>query len=144
MESKRKYLSRSEEKPTILRASSPIWATEASLARTRDRGAFYSAPRGLAARSRVLARLVSLAQIGELVCRLEPTLRIFCKEVSILNSLRKQPTFLDATTGLISQGNDIWVVKQIFPAARTIRSITQSHVISILLKGLFAKRMEIV
>ena len=43
-----------------LRASSPIWASEASLARTRERA------RGLAARSRVLARLVSLAQIGVL------------------------------------------------------------------------------
>ena len=40
-----------------LRASSPIWASEASL--------------GFAARSRVLARLVLLAQIGELARRLE-------------------------------------------------------------------------
>ena len=46
-----------------LRASSPIWASEASLARTRERG-------GFAARSRVLARLASLAQIGELARRL--------------------------------------------------------------------------
>ena len=38
-----------------------ILASEASLARTRERGA---------ARSRVLARLVSLAQIRELACRL--------------------------------------------------------------------------
>ena len=59
-----------------LRASSPIWATEVSLARTRERGAEErralpsSAPRGFAARSRVLARLVSLAQIGELARRL--------------------------------------------------------------------------
>ena len=45
-----------------LQASSPIWASEVSLARTRQRGA----PRGFAARSRVLARLASLAQIGEL------------------------------------------------------------------------------
>ena len=52
-----------------LRASSPIWASEASLARTRERrGA--SAPRSFAARSHVLARLVSLAQIGELARRL--------------------------------------------------------------------------
>ena len=127
-----------------LRASSPIWASEASLARTRERGAFYSAPRGYAARSRVLARLVSLTQIGELARRREPTLRVFCKEVSFLNSLRKQPTFRDATTGLISQRNDVWAVKQRFLAARTISSTTQSHIISILLKGLFAKRMEIV
>ena len=42
-----------------LRVSSPIWASEASLARTR-----------FAARSRVLARLVSLTQIGELARRL--------------------------------------------------------------------------
>ena len=91
-----------------LRASSLIWASEASLARTRERGAFYSAPRGFAARSRVLGRLVSLAQIGELPRRREPTLRIFCKEV------KKQPTFRDATTGLISQRNDVWAVKQIF------------------------------
>ena len=41
-----------------LRASSPIWASEASLARTRERAA------------RVLARLTSLAQIGELARRL--------------------------------------------------------------------------
>ena len=43
-----------------LRASSPIWASEVSLARTRERGSFV-------ARSRVLARL---AQIGELARRL--------------------------------------------------------------------------
>ena len=49
-----------------LRASSPIWVSEVSLARTRERGA----PRGLAARSRVLARLASLAQIEELARRL--------------------------------------------------------------------------
>ena len=55
--------------PTFsLRASSPIWASEASLARTRERGA--EEPRGFAARSRVFARLVSLAKIGELVRRL--------------------------------------------------------------------------
>ena len=46
--------------------ASLIWVGEVSLARTRERGA----PRGFAARSRVLARLASLAQIGELVCRL--------------------------------------------------------------------------
>ena len=51
-----------------LRASSPILASEASLARTRERGA---------ARSRVLARLVSLAQIGELARRLSQT-RFLC------------------------------------------------------------------
>ena len=39
-----------------LRASSPIWASEASVAD----------------RSHVLARLASLAQIGELACRLYP------------------------------------------------------------------------
>ena len=44
-----------------LRPSSPIWASEVSLARTRERGA---------ARSRVLERLASLAQIGELARRL--------------------------------------------------------------------------
>ena len=53
--------------PNSLRASSPISASEASLARTRERG---SAPRGFAARSRVLARPVSLAQTGELARRL--------------------------------------------------------------------------
>ena len=55
-----------------LRASSPIWA---SLARTRERGAelLSSAPRGFAARTRVLARLASLAQIGELARRLRFT-----------------------------------------------------------------------
>ena len=45
-----------------LRASSPIWASETSLARTLERAA---KPRG-----RVLARLASLAQIGELARRL--------------------------------------------------------------------------
>ena len=34
-------------------------------------GLLSSAPRGFAARSRVLARPVSLAQTGELACRLE-------------------------------------------------------------------------
>ena len=48
-----------------LRASSPVWSSEASLARTP-----FPAPRGFAASSRVLARLVSLAQIGELARRL--------------------------------------------------------------------------
>ena len=47
---------------TSLRASSPIWASETSLARTRERAA--------KPRSRVLARLASLAQIGELARRL--------------------------------------------------------------------------
>ena len=46
-----------------LRASSPIWASEANLARTRERGADLAAS--------PLARLVSLAQIGELARRLE-------------------------------------------------------------------------
>ena len=47
-----------------LRASSPIWASEASLAKTRERAA---KPRGP---SLVLSRLASLAQIGELARRL--------------------------------------------------------------------------
>ena len=59
-----------------LRASSPIWASDASLGRTRERAA---KPRGAeerrallssAPRSRVLATLASLAQIGELARRL--------------------------------------------------------------------------
>ena len=53
-----------------LRASSPTWASEASLARTCERAA---KPRGAGAsppRSRVLARLTSLAQIVELARRL--------------------------------------------------------------------------
>ena len=49
-----------------LRARSPIWASETSLARTRERAA---KPRS-APRSRVLARLTSLAHIGELARRL--------------------------------------------------------------------------
>ena len=49
---------------TSLRASSPIWASEASHVRMRERGA------GFAARLRVLVRLISLAQIGELARRL--------------------------------------------------------------------------
>ena len=43
-----------------LRASSPIWASEVSLARTRERGA----------EERRETRLASLAQIGELARRL--------------------------------------------------------------------------
>ena len=61
------------------RASSPIWASETSLARTRERAA---KPRGAeerslssAPRSHVLARLASLAQIGELARRLDEILR---------------------------------------------------------------------
>ena len=48
-----------------LRASSPIWASETSLL-------------PLAPRSRVLARLASLAQIGELACRLEKRRQTLC------------------------------------------------------------------
>ena len=48
-----------------MRAISPIWASEASLARTRERAS------GEAPRLRVLARLISLAQIGELARRLQ-------------------------------------------------------------------------
>ena len=55
----------SRQNDASLRASSPIWAREASLARTRERAA---KPRGAAPRSRVLARL---AQIGELARRLK-------------------------------------------------------------------------
>ena len=43
-----------------------IWASEASLARTCERGASFPLPLV----SSPLARLVSLAQIGELACRL--------------------------------------------------------------------------
>ena len=48
-----------------LRASSPVWASEASLARTREPASERAVPR-----SRVLARLTSFAQIGELARRL--------------------------------------------------------------------------
>ena len=58
-----------------LRASSPIWASEASLARTRKEG-----PKGLFP-SRVLARLVSLAQMGEPARRL-------CMYLNLLPQLR--------------------------------------------------------
>ena len=57
-----------------LRASSPIWASEASLARTRERA---GKPRGAAERaprSRVLARL---AQIGELARGLRKVVVLF-------------------------------------------------------------------
>ena len=47
-----------------LLASSPVWASKTGLARTRERAA---KPRP---HSRVLARLASLAQIGELARRL--------------------------------------------------------------------------
>ena len=48
------------------RVSSPIWASEVSLVRTRNRG--------FAARSRVLERLASLAKIGELARKLHYSL----------------------------------------------------------------------
>ena len=38
------------------------------------------APRSFATRSRILARLASLAQIGELACRLPPTLNLSCNK----------------------------------------------------------------
>ena len=50
-----------------LRASSPIWASEASLARTRERAAKPRGAEERTPRSRVLARLT---QIGELARRL--------------------------------------------------------------------------
>ena len=74
-----------------LRASSPIWASEASLARTCEqaakprgqrggggeggqrKGGGGQRGRGAAPRSRVLARLASLSQIGELARRLVTT-----------------------------------------------------------------------
>ena len=52
-----------------LRASSPIWASETSLARTRERAAKLREAE--APRFRVLARLALLAQIGELARRLQ-------------------------------------------------------------------------
>ena len=63
-----------------LRASSPIWASEASLART-------PLARSLA-RSLVLARLASLAQIGELAGRLSSILRPLSKICDAWNRLR--------------------------------------------------------
>ena len=71
-----------------LRASSPIWASEASVARTRERGAeerralLSSAPRGFAARSRVLPRLASLAQIGKLARRLSQSTLLCGKQLT--------------------------------------------------------------
>ena len=52
-----------------LRANSPIWVSEVSLARTRERGGRRLAASPFA-RSRVLARLASLSQIGVLARRL--------------------------------------------------------------------------
>ena len=54
--------------PLSLRASSPIWASKASLARTCEQATKTQR----APRSRVLARLTLLAQIGELARRLHP------------------------------------------------------------------------
>ena len=85
---------------TSLRASSPIGASETSLARTRERAA---KPRG-ALCSRVLARLTLLAQIGELARRLliylDPSdlgplilIRIISKEPTLnLHDTRDQQT----------------------------------------------------
>ena len=64
---KKLLLSCSVSEKTSLRASSPIWASEASLARTCERAA---------PRSRVLARL---AQIGELARRLAKNWPVFYK-----------------------------------------------------------------
>ena len=63
-----------------LRASSPIWA---SLTRTRERGAEIVACSPFLCPSRVLARLASLAQIGELAHRL----------------IQAEPPFLTLLTG---------------------------------------------
>ena len=71
-----------------LRASSPIWASEANLARTRERGAEEGLRRSLA-RSRETR---SLAQIGELARRLFAHLNFqlqnlnFTSEFNILHS----------------------------------------------------------
>ena len=59
-----------------LQASTPIWASEVSLARTCERGGEAPARRGFAPRSHVLARLASLAQIGELARRLSLSTRV--------------------------------------------------------------------
>ena len=64
----------SQSRHASLRASSPISASEESLARTHERAA---KPRGAEERppprSRVIARLASLAQIEELARRLRHT-----------------------------------------------------------------------
>ena len=62
-----------------LRASSPIWASETSLARTRERAS------GEVRGARVLARLASLAQIGELARRLD-IFMIWTRSVQDLNT----------------------------------------------------------
>ena len=83
-----------------LRASSPIWASEASLARRRERAA---KPRGAeerrallssSPRSRVLASLASLAQIGELARRLRlypcsNRERTICRRISTSSTKRR-------------------------------------------------------
>ena len=53
-----------------LLASSPVWASKTGLARTRERAAKPRGAEDSAPHSRVLARLASLAQIGELARRL--------------------------------------------------------------------------
>ena len=53
-----------------LRANSPIWASEASLAKTREGAAKPRVASERPPRPRVLARLISLTQIGELARRL--------------------------------------------------------------------------
>ena len=53
-----------------LRASSPFGGYREKYTRERHARGDATAPRGFAARSRVLARLASLAQIGELARRL--------------------------------------------------------------------------
>ena len=86
-----------------LRASSPIWVSEVSLARTRERGG--RAPRGFAARSRVLARLASLAQIGELARRLKKTWNV----KSIVSQRLSHPFWKTFAAVFPDPTNRLWV-----------------------------------
>ena len=63
------------------------------------------APRGFAARSRVLARLASLAQIGELARRLSSILRPLSKTCDAWNRLRHSNPTVYSSNGL----DDVWV-----------------------------------
>ena len=72
-----------------MRASSPIWASETSLARTRERAAKPRGAEERPPRSRVLASLASLAQIGDLARRLDP-LQFFYWEFSAMSQQKSR------------------------------------------------------
>ena len=91
------------QKCRSLRANSPIWASETSLARTRERAA---KPRGASERL-VLARLTSLTQIGELARRLKvprvTELKLSVAVNSDTHSPDKNSNFINPSRGVLKR-----------------------------------------